>query len=475
MIKSFLNIVTCICLILLFYLLLKKEDSMTTNFKLAGRNAIELQKAIDHYKATNEQEKLDCVLYLIRNMYGKAGIEYSFLDSMKCIVSLDTCSALRNPDLIKPILKNGRFVKRTIKIDLEYITADFIIENIDLAFYVRNRYSWCQNLSKEIFYSTILPYRIKNEPLSNWRYFYYNKFKNIADSLERSHAKIDDVVFYMNKYHGKKYISQAECLVGEQPYSVIENIGGGTCDHLALNAALQFRAIGIPLNLDILPYHGKVNGGHAYNSFTNEDGQFVYFSPYEREPERKLWTAPIVYRINFHEPRKENVTQFYYKTTDVTLAEKGLCLATFNRGRFKKILDAENIGDSSVFRKVTCGLLYFPMKESNGSLIASNIPPFTISEDDKILFIKSLSHEIITSPILKLYDVNKVLTLRNEPYILFGWDQGWKEISSAYSNDSISIDFGLVPNYGLYLVYGNTGIEKMQRPFIIKDNSPEYY
>ena len=47
------------------------------------------------------------------------------------------------------------------------------------------------------------------------------------------------------------------------------------------------RSLGIPLNYDILPYHGKINGGHAYNSFTDENGVFYYFSPYEREPERK--------------------------------------------------------------------------------------------------------------------------------------------------------------------------------------------
>lgn len=72
----------------------------------------------------------------------------------------------------------------------------------------------------------------------------------------------------------------------------MEKIGGGTCDRLALNAVQVMRSIGIPLDLDELPYHGKVNGGHAYNSFTDEKGQFHYFSPYEREPERNAGWLP---------------------------------------------------------------------------------------------------------------------------------------------------------------------------------------
>ncbi|ADV44718.1 hypothetical protein Bache_2775 [Bacteroides helcogenes P 36-108] len=475
MLKILFNLIIGICIILLFYVLYKKEDLTTINLEIAGKNSIELQKVIDYYKSNQEQEKLDCAYFLIQNMYGKVSVEYSFLDSTGNIMLLDTCSALKNPQAIKTIIGKGNFINRSIKSDLEHITADFLIENIELAFEVRKKYSWCKHLTKKEFYSTILPYRVKNEPLSNWRRFYYYKFKDIADSLERNHAKMEDIVFYFNKYHGKKYISNADYLLGEQTYQIVENMGGGTCDHLALNAALLFRAIGIPLNLDVIPYHGKVNGGHAYNSFTNEEKKFIYFSPYEREPERKLWIAPIVYRIRFKEPVRENVTQYYYKTTCIDLPEKNLCLATFNRGKFKKVMNAETDAGTSVFKNVACELLYFPMRERNDSLIASSTPPFIVNKEGKILYITSSPEEIISSPIIKLYDAKRILPLRNEPYVLLGWDQGWKEISEKNPCDSTSIDFGFIPNYGLFLVCGNNRMEKMQRPFIINEYLQECY
>ncbi len=468
--KRGLFLILGICIILIFYLLCKNEDLTAVNFRMAGKNASELQKVIDYYQSSQQQEKLDCAYFLIRNMYGKSSLEYSFLDSTGCVMLLDTCSALKNHQSIKSIIRKGQFVNRTVKSDLEHITADFLIENIELAFEVRNKYSWCKHLTKEEFYATILPYRIKNEPLSNWRSFYYHKYKNVADSLEQSHAKTKDVVFYFNTHHGKRYIGDADCLLGEQTYQMAEVMGGGTCDHLALNAALLLRAIGIPLQLDVIPYHGKVNGGHVYNSFTNEEGEFVYFSPYEREPERKLWVAPVVYRIQFKEPIKESVTQYYYKTTNVKLSEKDLCLAVFNRGKFRKIMNAEKEGDSSLFKNVACDLLYFPMKERSDSLIPSNTFPFIINKEGQISFIKPSPKEFIASPTIKLYDAKRVITLKDEPYMLFGWNRGWNFISKGNPCDSTSIDFGSIPNYGLFLVCGNSRMERMQRPFIITDH-----
>ncbi len=475
MIKYFLNAIMSICVFILLFLLLKKEDAMTTYLKAAGKNAAELQKVIDHYKLTKEKEKLDCVYFLIQNMAGKGSIEYSFLDSTGHIMLLDTCSALKRPQLIHSILSKGEFTNRTVKSDLEYITADFLIENIDIAFEVRSKYPWCKQLTKKDFLSTILPYRIKNEPLSNWRYFYYNKHKAIADSLAERNAKMEDVVFYFNKFYGKKYIQSANCLLGEQSHHMIENIGGGTCDHLALNAAQMFRSIGIALNLDILPYHGKANGGHVYNSFINEKEDFIYFSPYEREPERKQWIAPLVYRIHFTEPTKENVTQNYYKTTQIHLTEQDICLATFNRGQFKKIIDSESTDNLSRFANVSCGLLYFPMKEKGESLAPTNINPFIIDEEGNPSFIKSHPKEFISLPCIHLYDVKRILPLKQEPYILLGWDKGWKEISRKLPDDLNTLLFDSIPNYGLFLIYGSSGIEKMQRPFLLNDKTVQWY
>lgn len=172
-----------------------------------------------------------------------------------------------------------------------------MIDNIDLAVETWKKYPWCRHLTEDEFCEQLLPYRVKTEPLENWRSYYYTKYKAVADSMADIHATMEELVFFFNSRYGKKYTHETEKYPGDLSFHLIEEIGGGTCDHLALNAVQVLRSIGIPLNLDVLPFHGKVNGGHAYNSFTDEKGVFHYFSPYEREPERKQWVAPVVRRI----------------------------------------------------------------------------------------------------------------------------------------------------------------------------------
>lgn len=76
---------------------------------------------------------------------------------------------------------------------------------------------------------------------------------------------------------------------------------------------------------------------------------------------------------------------------------------------------------------------------------------------------------------IKTYDVNRVVELGSEPYILMSWDRGWQIVSQAISTDSFTLDFGKVSVQSLFLVYGETYLGRMQRPFLIKDGIPNYY
>ena len=256
--KRYLHaILTMLCI---FHLLgCSKKDRLSVALTMAEDNCTELEKVLVYYK--NDSLKYRATCFLIENMIGKKSISYS----------------------------NGN---RIIIPDITNISSEVLIHHIDLAVEVWQKYPWCRCLNEEDFFRKLLPYRIKTEPIEDWRSFYYHKYKAVADSLASKGATISEVVFFFNSRYGKRYTHEAAKYRGDLSYRFIEEIGGGTCDHLALNAAQVMRSIGIPLNVDVLPYHGKVNGGHAYNSFTDENGQFVYFSPYERERDRKQCVYP---------------------------------------------------------------------------------------------------------------------------------------------------------------------------------------
>ncbi len=414
--------------------------------KKAGDNRSALESVLRHYEETGDSMGLSCAQWLIANMSGKGTADYS-----------------------AGTLKASS--------DLKTITADYLIDNIDLALEARRRFPWCQTLTEKVFRRTILPYRLQAERLEPWRRYYLEKYGPEADSLAAKGATIEEVVFYFNTHHQKRYIHEMDTVEGDMPYTQIEATGGGTCEHLALNACQSLRAIGVALNLDRLPFHGRVNGGHAYNSFYTEQGALIYFSPYERDPERRQWVAPQVRRVVFDRPGLyEVVTEEYYPTADVELDVENLSVATFNRGRLKKISDGKNIEGKSLFQNLSQSLLYFPI-DSNGKA-AAGVAPFILGASGEPQFILDPSTtDSIRIDGISLYDVKRRLTLgRGNSYALMGWRGGWKPLAWAMSRDSLTLDFGQVPDYHLFLIVGPSSIEQMQRPFIVHpDGSYEFF
>lgn len=459
---------------------------------LSGDNRKEVEAVLSHYKG--DSLKLQAACFLIENMLGQGTVEYTFIDRNGNKYSLEELSVIRRDTLFE-MIKFGKFEQASAHPDLLSVSAGYLIENIDIAFETWRRYPWCSSLPFESFCRDVLPYRIKQEPLERWRSFYYHRYKIVADSLAQAGATREQVVFFFNAKYGKKYIHNVSKMPGDLPLSLIERLGGGTCDHLALNAAQLLRSVGVPLHLDLLPYHGKINGGHAYNSFVDESGRLHFFSPYERQPERAKWTAPLVLRVCYElQPESivkvnpwnallvnrhlKNVTNEYYKTCDVALpayTEDTLAfLATYNRGDFKVVAQARRENDGIRFPMLTCGLLYYPMVAKGQQLFPAG-KPFIVSDAGEVEYISMNRKEVVMEGV-RLYDASKVLKPgQQECYTLYYWNDGWQPVKKAISTDSETLNFGRVPVDALFLVRGETAIGRMQRPFLVQEGEYVYY
>ena len=463
-----LRVFISLILLSFFYSCSTPEDvSLEQTLDMAAENRQELENVLSYYQDDSLKWKAAC--FLIENMCEKGTIRYVQQG------------------------KNGIYLQQEPELDLTHITAAYLIENIDLAFEVWRKYPWCKHLIFDEFCRKILPYRLKQEPLDHWRKFYYCRYKTIADSLATIGASMKDVVFYFNSHFRKIYIRDTDKIGGELSVEQIEKLGGGTCDHLALNAIQQMRAIGVPLNLDILPYHGKVNGGHAYNSFTDEKKYFFYFSPYERAPERNKWVAPLVQRICYELQPVDaieqnrwnlqllnrtlaNVTSEYYDSRSVRLPvevpDSIVYLATYNRGTFEVIAQSRIQAGISDYSIIPYGLLYFQVAGNATNLYPIGNP--FITTKDSLRFIVPIQRLIVMNG-LKLYDVKRELKLGKEVYTLFYWKNGWRFLKNTVSINSHTLDFGEGPVWSLFLIYGNTRMGRMQRPFLIEGGTSVYY
>jgi len=127
-----------ICFVLL--VLVVACDGRQSRKKVLGDGSaekqLELQGVLDHYKNSGDTLRYDAALFLIRNMPG--------------LVSVDLVEKIEQPDV-------------------QYITAQYLIDNIDLAFQQSGKSLKDGSLPCRNFCEYVLPYRLGNEPLSDWR------------------------------------------------------------------------------------------------------------------------------------------------------------------------------------------------------------------------------------------------------------------------------------------------------------------
>ena len=177
--------------------------------KLSGDNRGELQKVLDYYrKEKPDSMKLKAAEYLISNMAAHYAVAGETMDRLK----RDIDSTLRDqPCALKLMfyLVAARIVKErgdyTVEYDLHKITSDYLIRNIERSFKIWEEIKNHYDLSCEDFFEYVLPYRINDEPLTEWKdtayYYLYDFYKgeNMGFSLSSYASYVSAKV---NTYYG---------------------------------------------------------------------------------------------------------------------------------------------------------------------------------------------------------------------------------------------------------------------------------
>lgn len=263
--------------ILILYLLLvscnyypqKVEDSLD----LAGENRQQLEEVIDHYKRSREKNKLQAAYFLIGNMKGKGTYINELVDSENKPVGFNI-SDFKNEaeenawlDSIKAIHGSSLHVNEEFLTDLEHITANFLINNIDKAFETKHDSPFCQNISDSVFYEYILPYRVSYERLEDWRDSVLTEFSGLKDSIYGFSTVlaatnfIDNIYQKKFKYGGSRYFKQEKV----RCYSELLHDKAGKCDDMCNLVVMGLRAFGIPSGFDGIQYKRAYDGvGHGW-------------------------------------------------------------------------------------------------------------------------------------------------------------------------------------------------------------------
>lgn len=281
----------------------KKQDLLDSSLEIAGNNRIELEKVISHYK--NDKQKTKAVVFLTQNMIGKYYLYgnnvsefHSYIDSMFQISSIE----YNEKNIYSQYINQAKHIqdRSCIFMDLQTIKANFMIKQIDESFKFWQK-PWNQFLSFENFCELILPYRIGNEILEDWRPLYQAQFSKL---LNDSIANAKEACIAVN--NKLKDLPIHIFLTSVRPSDIrpssLINIKFGLCEDYAALAVFTMRSVGIPVAIEFIPHWGKGNSNHTFNSVYNDDKKYYDFSGGEQNPGEHLSRfdgIPKVYRRTF--------------------------------------------------------------------------------------------------------------------------------------------------------------------------------
>ena len=156
----------------------------------SGNNRSELEAVLEHYK--NDELKLQAARFLIENMDAHYSSQSEAIDTFyNNIDSIFTKYKWESDGFYNyaydSILIKMSSIKavETKRVDIENIKSDYLIAHIDSAFKVWNQI-WAGEYSFEHFCNYVLPYRVGQEPVSDWRKAYMEQYLPRVQHLQNN-------------------------------------------------------------------------------------------------------------------------------------------------------------------------------------------------------------------------------------------------------------------------------------------------
>lgn len=469
--------------------------------KKAGTNRIELEKALQYSYKTNDSLKIKAMQFLIANMDIHFSSDYYWQDVAGKKIPYneldysDFEQAKANFETIKE-QNTGLQPKPIVYKDIETITADYLIQNLERAFS-----SWKTSEKKTIpfadFCQYILPYRITEEPLQNWREAYEKKFKWINEKIQTK--GFDQALFYVKDDYDTWFTNTW----GEQRKEPLPRLGAlqllfrkqGPCPDIANLGVFIMRSQGIPAAVNVIPFWATSTGGHFMNTFFDSKmkayncdyGSKDFGEDLKREPAKVLrltyskqpeTLASIEDKKNIppgilQQENYVDVTKEYWSTTDikcslypVTNQPKIVYATTFNGLQWRPFWWGKVAKNETIFSSLCKETVIIPQYYYNGKLFPAGAP-VVISDNTPKVLLPNLNQRTD----IMIYEKEKYLKFKlNITYSLFYWDNGWKPLGSQIVSAPITeIKFEKVPKNALLLLVGSDS-KGLERPFILDDN-----
>ncbi len=148
----------------------------------AGENRGELERVLEHFKNDPDTLKYSAAKFLIENMpyhYTYQGKEIEQYNE----AYLRTASEAKEfrDSVFDESTKKIQLQRAKLSFDIKSIKADYLISAINEACELWHQVNWCNEYNTGIFLDYVLPYRLLNENVSDWRKVIKEEFSDIFD------------------------------------------------------------------------------------------------------------------------------------------------------------------------------------------------------------------------------------------------------------------------------------------------------
>jgi hypothetical protein len=386
------------------------SDKLENALKEAGENRAELEKILDFYKSTPKDSlKYKAAVFLIENLpyryYCKSIPEYE-----KAFDSINSYPVLSNRDgifkkIFMAIPKNKTFDISELNPDIQMISSQFLIHNIDLAFMAWNKIPNENKASFDEFCQYILPYKTANEPFEEGvREKLYKKYSWVHKNLEAGaslQTVVDSVAADLNFRVINdiyKYYPQTLSI------SQVEKARVGVCADGINYLVNVFRALGIVSAMDMTPHWGNhPTLGHTwlYVKYGNKEystdvrGRINLKTLFKEESIPKIYRESYLFKEqNLYHSLLDDATIDYISAVSISIpnlfkipnSQAALCV--FDRKNEWSPVAAGNYeNDNYNFNNIGSQVLYMAGSQEENDFVPANYP-FYINKEKKPHFFK---------------------------------------------------------------------------------------
>lgn len=404
-----------------------KDALLEFAFEFAGNNRIELERVIDYYK--DNKEKQEAAKFLISNMphcYSYKGWQ---LDSIKPILAYiaNTPGVAKMNDSQKATWETLPMHKLKKVYDCHIITADYLIKNIDHAFKVWKERPWNKSLCFDDFCELLLPYRIGDEPLSDWRHVYESQYGKVLDSLYSGCDVIEACHIVEKEIQRNPVKYNVEFAIPHLEAKFLFKNRIGYCRESCDLGIYAMRACGIPVASDFFIVSPDYQHSHQWLVVRDTSGVYlqfgyddvvaqrnqrqtdgrkkgkVYRSCYAIQPDRVLQSRDVKgMPTAIHNEYIKDVTSEYFGENKVSVPLEtkpdNIYLGVFSPQGWQVVDYGLCHGRIATFHNIESGVIYQPLTtDGMGNYVPAGYPfLYKHNKDVRILTPDSGSEEVVS-------------------------------------------------------------------------------